>query len=315
MNIKSKRIYLMAIDPIHIGTGGYSIGRVDNAILRELGTNLPIIPGSTLIGTSRSYAAVQYGKPEAAGLHKNFTGDKNKCPILYTFGTANKNGEAKAGKIKASDARICFFPGFSNAGPLWVTTKEILGELKIETNTNITFDEGEEEAVYTTLNWDKGVLKLGWLALGVKDKLNELKAPPELESNEYYGYIKDRITVASPKLFPYIVDNNLETRTSVAINPQTGAAEDKALFTYEAIPRSTWFWCDVIEEDYENSFPSVSKMYKDGYDDTGEDLPNGPWKSPMDVFLAGLNLAQYFGIGGMSSKGFGRIKRLCRKEV
>lgn len=29
--------YAMALDPIHIGTGGYRLGRVDNTIVREPG--------------------------------------------------------------------------------------------------------------------------------------------------------------------------------------------------------------------------------------------------------------------------------------
>jgi len=311
MDYKPVRLFLIAIDPIHIGTGGYSIGRVDNTIVRESGTNLPIIPGSTLLGTSRSYAAMQYGKPEAAGLHKGFVGDKNKCPILYTFGTANESGGAKAGKVRVSDARILFFPVFTDAGPVWLTTREILNELKFEIDEDITF---EEEVVYTTLNWSKNVLKLGWLALKVV-RIVYINCHQELEGKGYYEYIRDRIAVVSQKLFSRIVNNNLEIRTSVAINPQTGTAEDAALFTYEAIPRSTWFWCDVIQEDYERNFMPVTRMFKDGREDNGEDLPGGPWESPLNVFLAGLDLAQYLGVGGMSSKGFGRLKKVCQQEV
>jgi len=47
-----------------------------------------------------------------------------------------------------------------------------------------------------------------------------------------------------------LINSALEVRTSVAINPETGAAEPRALFTYEAIPRATFLVFDVIINDY-----------------------------------------------------------------
>src|SRR5438270_1402746 len=83
-----KRLLFMTLDPVHVGTGGYRLGRVDMTIARESGTNLPKIPGTSLAGATRSYAAMSYGKPSAAGKHDKFRGHKKECPIIYTFGTA-----------------------------------------------------------------------------------------------------------------------------------------------------------------------------------------------------------------------------------
>jgi CRISPR-associated protein Cmr4 len=44
-----QRFAFMTLDPVHIGTGGYRLGRVDNTIVREPGTNLPKIPGTSLM--------------------------------------------------------------------------------------------------------------------------------------------------------------------------------------------------------------------------------------------------------------------------
>ncbi|RME07324.1 MAG: type III-B CRISPR module RAMP protein Cmr4, partial [Bacteroidetes bacterium] len=58
MAIWSKHRYLLVtLDPVHIGTGGYRLGRVDNSIVREPGTRIPKIPGTSLHGAIRSYAA------------------------------------------------------------------------------------------------------------------------------------------------------------------------------------------------------------------------------------------------------------------
>ena len=35
----------MALDPIHVGTGGARLGRVDNTIVRDPVTRIPKIPG------------------------------------------------------------------------------------------------------------------------------------------------------------------------------------------------------------------------------------------------------------------------------
>jgi CRISPR/Cas system CMR subunit Cmr4 (Cas7 group RAMP superfamily) len=44
---KRQRYLLMTTDPVHIGTGGYRLGRVDNSIVREPGTRIPKIPGTS----------------------------------------------------------------------------------------------------------------------------------------------------------------------------------------------------------------------------------------------------------------------------
>ena len=56
--MKSYNLYLYALDPTHIGSGGYRLGRVDNTILRDAGTQLPKIPGSSISGTTRSAAII-----------------------------------------------------------------------------------------------------------------------------------------------------------------------------------------------------------------------------------------------------------------
>jgi len=58
-NLKTKEIFAIATDPVYIGTGGFTIGRVDNTIVRDPITNIPKIPGSSLAGTWRYYVALE----------------------------------------------------------------------------------------------------------------------------------------------------------------------------------------------------------------------------------------------------------------
>ena len=307
-----QRFVFMAFDPVHIGTGGYRLGRVDNTIVREPGTNLPKIPGTSLAGAARNYAAMRYGKPEAAGQHKRFKGDKSNCPIIYTFGTSTETGGGLRGKISIGDARILFFPVHSMAGPVWVSTKEILAEVGFSVkNANV-----ENDTAYVNIDWSKDSLNLGWLLLNIKTGLN-VKPPNNITSKKEWNVISSRIVLVSQKLLPQIVNSNLEARTSVAINPETGAAEDKALFTYEALPRATWLWFDIIEDDYSEIFPKTDKQFKRG--NGGEKNSGDPlgetWQKPLDVVRAGLKLVEYLGVGGMGTRGFGRMKQICDWEV
>lgn len=56
--VEEIKIFGQATDPIYIGTGGYTIGRVDNTIVRDPLNRVPKIPGSSLAGTWRFYSSL-----------------------------------------------------------------------------------------------------------------------------------------------------------------------------------------------------------------------------------------------------------------
>lgn len=313
MSFFTRRIFLMTVDPVHIGTGGMRLGRVDQSIVREPGTRLPKIPGTSLSGAARSYAAHRYRKPSCAGQGGHC--GKPTCPICYTFGSVT--GERSfAGVVSIADARVLLFPVYSMAGPVWVSAREILEEAGFAINENNTF--------LTTLEWNKP-LNLGWLMIEQPGKV-EINPPPDLATRKEWGTVKNRIVLVPPKLFSQIVNSNLEVRTSVSINPETGAAEEKALFTYEAIPRATFLWMDVVVDDYRGAFPVTEKECKveekeeDGKklkvykDNEGNPFPR-KWENPADVVAAGLEWAEHLGIGGMGTRGFGRIRKIAEVKL
>lgn len=312
------RYLLMTTDPVHIGTGGMRLGRVDNSIVREPGTRLPKIPGTSLSGAVRQYAAYRYGKRRCAGQGQERDGREGHCgrptcPICYTFGfVQGENGvRAHSGVVSIGDARLFLFPVYSLAGPVWVTSSGVLGELEVTEP-----DPGEKVKLPSVLSGHRH-LNLGWLMLEKAD--SEFSLPGKIEGVP--DEIKNRAVLVSDKLFSQIVNSNLEVRTSVSINPETGAAEDGALFTYEAIPRAAVLWLDVVVDDYRERFPQTEKQCKvekaeekgekkrKYLDNAGEALPH-KWESPSQVIEAGLELAQHLGIGGMGTRGFGRVRLL-----
>jgi CRISPR-associated protein Cmr4 len=330
MSYRQDRYLLMTVDPTHIGTGGYRLGRVDNTIIREPGTNLPKIPGTSLSGAVRSYAAYRYRKPRCAGQgqpkpnREQATGHcgRTKCPICYTFGHT-RGDRSYAGTVRLFDAHLALFPVHSMTGPVWVGTPERLTDLGFD----VPLPDGvqlDDEHILTTWGREEP-LNLGWILLPSASQQRVNAAPPEGSDwavQAEWTTVKDRIVLVSPGIFSQIVNSNLEVRTSVSIDPETGAAQRGALFTYEAIPRAAFLVCDVVEDDYRNSDASdwpVTRVYVAGKDGApGEenagdaifasDEPQQAWTRPADVVLSGLVWTETLGVGGMGTRGFGRLR-------
>ena len=290
----------MALDPVHIGTGGYRLGRVDNSITREPGTNLPKIPGTSLSGAARSYAAMRNENPNCAGQGGHCT--EPDCPVCYTFGSlkVKKDGEpikAYAGTVNIFDAHILFFPVHSMAGPVWVTSLERLGlHKKLESNVNEL--PSDKIALGSDIDAPKNHLNLGWLLLDAIDtKEFTLTLPEEWSKAKEWKAIENRLVLVSDRLFGQIVNDNLEVRTSVSIDPLTGAAEEGALFTYEAIPRSSFLVSDLVQDDYRQDDFLEEKAKAKGLGD-----------SPLGVVGAGFKMIEHLGVGGMGTRGFGRMR-------
>lgn len=305
---KRQRYLFMATDPIHIGTGGYRLGRVDNSIVREPGTRVPKIPGTSLHGAARSYAARLFETPEAAGQSQEKVDQPDKNPICYTFGylKRDKSGDeekttAFSGVVNVFDAHVLLFPVHSMVGPVWVSTVSRLQDAGF-TVKNVP-DSWESGAVLLT--WERqDAFNLGWLMVNAAGKIS-VSAPVAWKDEKRWQAVQDRLVVVQDSLFSQIVNSNLEVRTSVAIDPERGAAEEGALFTYEALPRATFLTAEVVLDDYRDGtngrpFPVITTVNQNP-------LPGDPWAGPLDVVVAGLRMIEWLGVGGMGTRGFGRM--------
>ncbi|MCL6501012.1 MAG: type III-B CRISPR module RAMP protein Cmr4, partial [Candidatus Pacearchaeota archaeon] len=142
-----KKYYAIALDPIHIGTGGSRLGRVDLPIIREPGTNLPKIPGTSLSGPARAYTALQTNKylwkdnnnnefscagRGGEGGEKHCGNPAPACPVCIPYGFSKGTGYSMQGLAQFFDAHILFFPVASMAGPIWVTSPMALEGLGLQ---------------------------------------------------------------------------------------------------------------------------------------------------------------------------------------
>lgn len=301
---KRLRYLFITTDPVHVGTGGYRLGRVDNSIVREPGTKIPKIPGTSLHGAARSYAAQLYETPEAAGQSQENVADPDQNPICFTFGYIRKDGssdKAFSGVVNIFDAQILLFPVYSLAGPVWATTKTLLEDAGFQ----VKGMPSDWESGSVLLTWKrKEPLNLGWLMLNVAGNIT-IESPKKWEEDARWNAISNRIVLVQDALFSQVVNSNLEVRTSVAINPERGAAEDKALFTYEALPRATFLVVEVILDNYRDG--SNTDVFPKTTTANGKPLPGQTWNDPLDVLNAGFSLIEWLGVGGMGTRGFGRM--------
>lgn len=339
-----KKYFSLALDPIHIGTGGYRIGRVDNTIVREPSTGIPKIPGTTIEGCCRSYAYLKGVEDEilssknllcSKGKPKSDTEEQpcGKCIICITFGFSQKDKSIQAMAL-FSDARILFFPVATMVGPVWVTCPMALREAEIKENTNDIPEPEDNKFIVPKVSDSENAeikppenkLNFGWILLEKNNnkttdiskwKYKESENIKELTTACIPDSILKRVVIVPDDLFATIVNSNLEVRTSVAIDPERGSVEERALFTYEAIPRGTIFWFDVIYQNPKN-FPSLNDIELK-WTINGKEKKATINSSAKDEELfeilescvrSGLELFKYLGVGGMGSRGFGRLEVL-----
>lgn len=331
-NVKSIDLITIATDPIYIGTGGYTIGRVDNTIVRDPISLIPKIPGTSIAGTWRYFMALQlqcYFKDDenakyrsdrskrkdvdlgelfktsedgwwnsikenrfaalnCAGqddfpnteIMKDLNDEKprhcGKCIVCKSFGFS-KSDRSEQGLLSFTDLNILFFPVYTRKGTKWITSESILQEAGL-----IQSKKAEKvEVVYVNEDFNDGeFLNLGWLNLPMKKQSLKFKIPNGCE------LANDQIVIVPDHLISQIINSNLEVRTSVSIDPNTGAAKDGALFTSEAIPRTTVFYGKI--HIFDRSEPNH-----------------------QNICNALCDSKQYYeslGIGGMTTRGFGRMK-------
>lgn len=270
-----KKYLGISLDPVHIGAGGYRLGRVDNTIVRDPATDIPKIPGTSLAGVIREYSTIYLKETERSD-EKSVDEE-----IDNLFGNPDRQGA-----LRFYDAQIVLFPVSSIKGTIWITTKNLLSDW-LSGNKELIKKLGDltdgEVLLLKGINAEN--INLGWLLFDVVNRKKGINFDNEI--NLHYE-LKDkikRVAVVSDSVFSQLINNNLEVRTSVRIDNQTGTAEQGGLFTYEAIPRGTVFGFEMI----------IDKRRQDEIDN---------WDEVLD---GALNYTKLLGIGGMGTRGFGRV--------
>ena len=219
------------------------------------------------------------------------SGHCGHCIVCKGFGFSKKD-IGWQGQIFFSDLNILFFPVFTMKGTRWITTASRLKKVGIDV-------ESPQKNEIKTKDGNEGYLNLGWLYLEVNKQphgINDEKLS-KFNFDNHLELKPDDVVIVPESLFSHIVNSNLEVRTSVSIDPITGAAKEGALFTSEAIPRGTIFYGEIRIFD-KRAFEYIEGKLKP--------LPGS------EQLISALNDSKQFyetlGIGGMTTRGFGRLK-------
>ncbi len=284
---------LIAETPLHPGSGS-GLGIVDLPIQRERHTNFPKIEGSGIKGCMREAFECSIKEIE---INSQKVKVSDKASISLVFGP--EDGDAHAGSIAFTDARILVFPVKSLKGIFaWITCPQVIerfkedlrisgydlkdfpGEIQPNTipqNSNITMSSKVilEEFTYE-VKVDGNTIQLAkWLA----DKI----FPPK-DSNDVYKYWREKLerdlVVLSDDDFREFVTTSTEVITRTKISSETGTVQAGALWTEEYLPQDTILYSiamaspiKVKEDDKKGIFKgensedeadSVIKFFKEG---------------------------------------------------
>jgi CRISPR-associated protein Cmr4 len=318
------RTYLFqTIDPLHVGTGGTRLGRVDNTVVRDPATRLPKIPGSGMSGAVKDAydlktlvddQAISSGLKKRPG-NTRCAGSKgcgkSDCPVCTLFGTApaenRPDAKAKRGLIAFRDAFPVAVPVSSITGPIWITGATLAAGLNLGTYTFTTQQNQPAVAAPGKLRVINNRVSIGTFLFDCPDgdiipdnKINAQALTARVEklssADDVLQHICSRLAVCGEGIFPHLVETAMEVRTSVSIDPETGAAEDKKLFTSEAVPAGTLFQIDLnflggaLGGPF-SGFSSANELFEE-----------------IEIF--GFPYLALTGIGGNVTRGFGRVRFL-----
>ena len=237
------------------------------------------------------------------------TGHCGYCIVCKGFGFSKKNLSWQ-GQLFFNDLHIALFPVFTAEGTKWITTERIINEVDNLFKDDTSKNKINIESIFYILDRHceetKNYINLGWLYLpyvkrkdspikqGVGKLLYILNTLIPTKGNEFQA---QDIFIVPEHLFAHVVNSNLEVRTSVSIDPVTGAAKEGALFTTEAIPRGTVFYGQIYIFDRKN------------FEDLEPKIKPLPDKELLKEALKdSSHYYESLGIGGMTTRGFGRLK-------
>lgn len=321
---ETRTYFFQTLDPLHMGTGGTRLGRVDNTVARDPVTRLPKAPGTGISGAVKD--AYDLNTLIERKGHNDFTrrcagskgcGEPN-CRVCALFGSAPpeetaSTNSSKRGIMAFRDALLVSVPVASITGPVWVTEEDFARKLGIVSGKVKGLND-PEIAAFSDLKVLNGKVNIGSflfpsteelkfdtdesaLKNSIKDSIKFILS--DMTADEFFKITK-RMAVCHPDVFPLIADTAMEVRTSVTIDPRTGAAEKNKLFTYEAVPAGAIFQTDL--NFLGGKFPDAFR----------EKTPS-PGNAKLlfeDIEKYGFPYLSMTGMGGNVTRGFGRVRFL-----
>lgn len=232
-----RTLTLFTRTPLHIGCGT-SVGAVDQPILRERATGLPLIPGSALKGVLADLF-----------LENNKRTEEGK----RLLGEDENDAKAKRGTLLVGEARLVAFPIRSaKCGFAWLVSPLLLQRL-FPTEA-LDLPKVNDDVVYCapelcTSNGkaifeEYALERSGDFPAAVLEKLKGLSA-----NHLWSKTCEQRLALVSDTLLTYFTQNACEIANHNRVNDATGTVANGALFSQENVPSETLFVATLQAQD------------------------------------------------------------------
>jgi CRISPR-associated protein Cmr4 len=248
---------------LHCGSG-QSVGIVDQPIIRERATNLPIVPGATLRGVLRAHLSAQKDNAQ-------FT--------QALFGALAKDGaESFAGALSITDAHLLLLPVRSLYGIVaYATCPFILKRYKKALGIDIELPtESKDKACVGGDSVNIAAAKVVFEELDI-DAVQSPEAQQWAECLSSVIYADDQeaktdfqqhFVILPDDVFAYLAETATEVRTRIRINQETGVVDNGALWTEENLPAECVLWGSYsfnestrrYQSEYEEQFKTVANI-------------------------------------------------------
>lgn len=305
----SKILTLFTRTPLHVGAGA-DVGAIDQPIVRERHTGLPIIPGSSLKGVFADLWHADTIPPETDGGKTKTTRDLTKN-ITWLFGSDDANeGNASAGALQFGEARLLAFPIRSAKGSFaWITSPLLLARAARDRVPGVNVLSGDSLKLLEAKEGDARALFAadGPLALGetivLEDYTFTRAGTPSADTeaalaalfpdDAFRGLLAKRLVILSDGMMSHFARTACEVAQHVRINDATGNADDGGLFNQENVPADTLFYSVL------HATSARSKAHRDTNRDPGLAL------TAFAARLAAPDVAHTLQIGADATTGLG----------
>jgi CRISPR-associated protein Cmr4 len=246
----TKPLFLIVETPLHAGSGD-SLGIVDLPIQRERHTSFPKIEASSLKGALREV------------FEEKFESDLSNV----TIGFGPEEGDAHAGALGFTDARLLLFPVKSMKGIFaWITCPMVLDQFKKDMALagepiDIDIEEPNDGQCFvlnngTNLKVGNDHILLEEYAFKVSYKNSKINGTEQLEDwlanrlctegSMWKSKMQKDIVVLRNDDFKDFVNLTTEVITRIKINNETGTVQQGALFTEEYLPSESIMYAIIL---------------------------------------------------------------------
>ncbi|ACZ42855.1 CRISPR-associated RAMP protein, Cmr4 family [Thermobaculum terrenum ATCC BAA-798] len=263
------------VTAMHAGSGS-TIGAIDLPIQREVHTNFPVIPGSSLKGALRQTATDKWGK---------------NGKLTTVFGPETSEGDKHGGSVLVGEAKLLALPVRSIQSVFfWVTCPMILQRLVrdlkqlgikdlhvptvTDDNTALIPEDLDE------LRNSGGRLVLEDLDFAT-EKCDDLKAlitlvaknlVPENIGQHFMDKLQKHLVVVSDENMAYLSVNGTQVASRIVLDDATKTS--KNLWQEETLPSETILWSFVIaREPRANGLDSAKEVMDAMREILGNDEP------------------------------------------